>query len=156
MNDSEVSPLIATDRWSAALPAPQAKDPSMRLFGLAMLLGFGGLGTLFAWTADGPGAKRTAGLAMIGIGLVFVLWSLAAPRSLLPVYRGWMRFGEGLGTVVSTVLLALLYYLVVTPVGWVMRLSGTDPLDRRVARGEGSYWRAHPKPAAPEDYAHMS
>lgn len=156
MSAGEVSPMVATDRWAGVLPAPGPKEPSMRLFGGAMLLGFGGLGGLFAWTADGAGGRRTAGLVMIALGALILLWSLVAPRSVRPLYRGWMRFGEGLGEVVSTVLLTLLYFLVVAPVGRVMRLTGTDPLDRRLARGEGTYWRRHAPAAGPDDYAHMS
>jgi hypothetical protein len=71
-----------------------------------------------------------------------------APKS--AAYRCWKAFFEGLGTVWTAVLLALIYVLSVGPIGLVMRASGKDPLDRRLAP-EPSFWRAHePNPLGSE------
>jgi hypothetical protein len=65
-------------------------------------------------------------------------------------YAGWTRFFQGIGTVWTAVLLAIVYLVSVGPIGLVMRLLGRDPLDRRLAP-EPTFWRAHdPNPLGPE------
>ena len=65
-------------------------------------------------------------------------------------YVAWTRFFEGIGKVWTAVILAIVYFLSVGPVGLVMRLVGHDPLDRRLLP-ESSFWRAHePNPLGPE------
>ena len=155
---SDVAPLIQSDRWSTVLSVSPEKPPSMRVFGLVMLIGFGLLGGFAFWSGRDTGStwRLVVGTILLSIAVIIFLWSLVAPRTLPPVYRGWMAFGQGIGNVVSTVLLSVLYFVVFTIVGGLMRLSGTDPLDRKVARGSGSYWRKHAPPSTPADYAHLS
>ena len=130
----------------------------MRVFGVVMLVGFGVFAALSWWTSRRGGAEWRAALAMVlaALGAGLFVWSLVAPRQLQPVYRGWMAFGQGLGAIVSGALLTIVYYLVVTPVGWLMRATGTDPLSR-ASRGAGeSYWVAHPARPERDDYTHLS
>jgi hypothetical protein len=54
-------------------------------------------------------------------------------------FRGWMTLGEWLGYVNSRIILSVLYWLVMTPIGFGVRLSGYDPLDRRTPK-RASYW----------------
>ncbi len=96
------------------------------------------------------------GALLVSIGTIVFFWSLVSPRTLTPVYYGWIRFGQGIGSVVSTILLSVLYLVVFTLVGGLMRIFGTDPLSRRIDRGAGSYWRRHAPPSPPADYVHMS
>ena len=130
----------------------------MRLFGVVLLIGFGLLGGLALWSYESGGAewRRVVGWALIITGGTVFVWSLISPRTLPPVYRGWMKFGQAIGNVVSTILLSALYFVVFFIVGRLMRLTGTDPLDRTIARGPGTYWRKHSGRGAPADYAHMS
>ena len=155
---SDVSPLLVKDRWASALPPAPEKAPSMRIFGLVMLVGFGVLGglLLLGWSRSGGTWRLWGGALLVSLGLLVFLWSLVAPRSLPPVYRAWMRFGQGLGTVVSTILLTVAYYVVVTPVGLIMRLTGTDPLQRALDAKARSYWQPHAPPRPPSEYEHMS
>jgi hypothetical protein len=69
----------------------------------------------------------------------------AAPRLLTLPYRGWMRFAELLSRVVTTLILAIVFFLVVTPIGLWKRLRGWDPLERRLAPqpAGASYWRPY-------------
>jgi hypothetical protein len=84
----------------------------------------------------------------------YVLWAMAAgfgvagifaPASLGPVYRPWMVFAGKLAWFNTRLLLAITFYLVITPTGLVMRLFGRDPMTRR--KGSGSYW-IKPPPSA--------
>ena len=64
----------------------------------------------------------------------------AAPRFGKRLYVGWMSAAVPVGWTVSLVILALVYYLVVTPIAWILRLRGYDPLQRRFDDKAESYW----------------
>jgi hypothetical protein len=57
------------------------------------------------------------------------------------VHRAWSALGAGLGRVVSPLVLAVLYFLVVTPFGLLSRLRRRDPLGLRPDPGAATYWR---------------
>jgi hypothetical protein len=74
-----------------------------------------------------------------GLSLALCLVALISPSWTARFNRGWVAFAAALGYVNSRVLLSLMYYLVVTPFGVVLRLAGHDPLHRRGPQRE-SYW----------------
>jgi len=90
-------------------------------------------------------------------GGLLVLGAFLAPSWLAPIRRRWMAMAAVIGAFNTRLILTLAYYLIVTPVGLVMRLVARDPLDRRLGTGE-SYWRKRgPEPAATRDrYARLS
>ena len=65
---------------------------------------------------------------------------LVSPGLLRIVYLGMIYATLPIGIVVSYVILAATYYLVLTPIGLVMRLCGYDPMHRRFDRKAESYW----------------
>ena len=75
-----------------------------------------------------------------GLGAALTVLGLTTPVVLKPVYRVWMALAVVLGFVMTRVILTVVYYLVMTPIGLVMRLLGKDPLDRRPDPGAASYW----------------
>ena len=87
-------------------------------------------------------------------GLLLVLLGVALPRSLKQVYIGWMALAFFLGLIVSSVLLTVLFYLVVTPIGLAARCVGKDFLERRWDAKATSYWlvRDHSKPKPTVEY----
>ena len=74
-----------------------------------------------------------------------------APRMLAPVYRGWMAFGHVAGWVNTRVLLGLVFYLLMVPLGLVMRAFGYVPMGRRRRPGADSYRVPRADKPAPED-----
>jgi len=80
---------------------------------------------------------------------ILMLWGLAAPGSLRPVYRGWMRIGLLMSRVTTPLILGLVFFVVFLPAGLIMRLSGHDPMKRRMVPDAPSY-REPSQPAAPE------
>lgn len=87
------------------------------------------------------------------------LWVLAAiascllaasvwPRLARPVYRLAMTVSFHLGQVVGRVLLALVFFLVVTPLGWALRLTGKDLLHLRRQAENETYWHPAPPPGS--------
>lgn len=76
----------------------------------------------------------------LGLAGIFLILALTIPKLLAPFNRLWMRFGMLLHRIVSPVALAVLFYVVVTPTGLLMRLFGKDPLRLRLDKSTNSYW----------------
>lgn len=64
------------------------------------------------------------------IGGIFILPALAYPSALSPLYHIWMRIGLVIGWFMSRIILSLVFYLIVLPIGLIMRLRGYDPMQR--------------------------
>ena len=79
----------------------------------------------------------------------FLAAALLAPRILAPLNRLWLKFALLLYAVMNPLTMALLFFLVVTPIGVVMRLAGKDFLRKRLEPDASSYWlpRDPPGPA---------
>lgn len=67
--------------------------------------------------------------AVVAAG-IFVAQALFLPASLQRLYRGWMTFGHAIGWVNTRILLGLVFYGLVTPMGWVVRMVSNDPMRR--------------------------
>ncbi len=80
------------------------------------------------------------------ITAVLVVWGIAAPATLNPVYRGWMRFGLLLNRIMTPVILGIVYFVVITPMAVIMRIRGRDPLSRAIDRGAATYRIESQKP----------
>lgn len=76
------------------------------------------------------------------LGWLLVLLGLLWPKALIWPNRGWMLLAEGLSFVMTRIILGIVFFLIMTPIGVVKRLSGWDPLDRRSGR-RSSYWRPY-------------
>ena len=106
-----------------------------RKFGLIMLIGCSLIGLAFQFLigkADIAAAWYVFGAVSGGLGLT-------GTRAALPLYWVWMGVAFVLGNIISRVILALIYYLVVTPIGLVRRLAGHDDLHLRKPNRD-SYW----------------
>lgn len=77
------------------------------------------------------------------VGSLLVLLGLLWPKVLVVPNKAWMLLAEGLSFVTTRIILGLVFFLVVTPIGLVKRLTGWDPLGRRSPRSE-SYWKPYP------------
>ena len=80
-----------------------------------------------------------------GAGACLIVLGIVAPQLTLPFHVAWMKFATALGYINSRVILSIMYYGVLAPVGLVMRVAGRDPLNRRRKPAE-SYWIPRPKP----------
>ena len=76
------------------------------------------------------------------LGAMLVLLGLAFPRALVYPNKAWMTLAEGLAFVSTRIILAFVFFVIVTPIGFVKRLSGWDPLHRRAAAAD-SYWQPY-------------
>ena len=105
---------------------------------------------LFAFLGLGPlvRGRPVRGWALV-VAAAFLLAALALPRMLAPLNRLWLRFGLVLHACISPVIMGLVFYTTVTPIGLARRLLGKDPLRRRFDRDAVTYWieRDPPGPA---------
>lgn len=122
------------------------KNPSRRelnWFGILLPLFFALIGAVCWWRAWSETAASVLWMIAAGAGAVYWL----APPLRRTIYLGWMYAALPMGWMVSHALLAMIYYLVFTPIGLVMRCVGYDPMHRRIDRAATSYWIE--RPAAP-------
>jgi predicted membrane protein len=71
--------------------------------------------------------------------LIFVAWGLVAPASMSVFYKIWMRFGLVLNAITSRLILGVVFYVVVLPIGVVVRMRGRDPMKRKLDKSLKSY-----------------
>ena len=126
----------------------------LRGFGLAALVAFAALGawvwvrrSIVGFALGDPAAETASGVLWAAAGACGVL-AAAAPACLRPLYVVLSLIGAPIGFVVSHVILAIVYYGILTPIGLAMRLAGRDPLHRNFDRAAGTYWV--PRGVAPE------
>ena len=114
---------------------------SDRAFGLVFAVVFAVVGL---WPLLHAAPPRLWPFAPAALALGFALF---APRRLAPLNRAWTRFGHLLARLTNPLVLGLLFFLVVTPMGLAMRALGKDPLRRRLEPEAASYWIRRPLPA---------
>ncbi len=66
---------------------------------------------------------------------------LIGPSLVRPIYVVWMALAFPIGWTVSHLMMAIVYYLVLTPIGLIMRMCGRDPMQRRIDRTAKTYWQ---------------
>jgi Saxitoxin biosynthesis operon protein SxtJ len=112
-----------------------------RKFGLTLAAAFGVLG-LIAWWRGGAHAPIVFG-ALAGL---FLLGGALVPSRLGPVQRGWMGMAHAISKVTTPIFMGVVYFLVITPAGFLRRLFGSNSL--RAPRGKTTGWvdrREHPR-----------
>ncbi len=92
------------------------------------------------WIYRGKLVTPSYVLAVAGSLLLF--FALIWPGALVYPNKAWMLLAEGMSFVMTRVILAIVFFLIVTPIGVTKRLMGWDPLSRRAAPGE-SYWKEY-------------
>lgn len=96
--------------------------------------------------------KHSTNLTSV-LALSFLLLGVGLPSSLKYVYIAWMRLAFILGWVNTRLLLCLIFYIIFSLVGLLMRLLRIDLLERKLNRSCDSYWKLkEAKKFAPADY----
>jgi len=73
------------------------------------------------------------------IAIIFLILGLLNSKFLTPLNRSWLKFGELLGRVVSPLVMGLVYFVILTPIGLFMRLIRKDFLGIKFSK-KNSYW----------------
>jgi len=106
-----------------------------REFGLIV----GGVLVLLSFWWLYRGKFPTLSQVTLPLGGFLVLLGLIFPAGLVWPNKAWMALAEGLSFVTTRIILAFVFFVIVTPIGFIKRLFGWDPLHRRAAASD-SYW----------------
>lgn len=101
---------------------PPPTRTELRKFGLL-------LGAIFWLIGFAPMRKHLdPRIWALATGSTLLFFTAAFPPGLAPIRRIWLMLGEVLGAINSRILLSFIFFFIVTPVGWIKRLFGADPL----------------------------
>lgn len=107
---------------------------SNRIFGGLMAL-IAALVAFWSWRHGHPALPWAA-----AIGIGFACCAGFAPAMLQPLHKAWMALGHLLGRIVSPIIMALIYFGVVTPIALIARARGVDPMRRKLDPTARTYW----------------
>lgn len=116
---------------------------SERSFGLVFAVVFA---IIALWPLKSGGEIR---LWAAGAGTAFLVLALVLPRMLRPLNIVWFKFGMLLHHVMTPLIMGLLFFVTVTPIGLLMRATGKDPMRLRRDPAAATYWITR-NPAGPD------
>ena len=126
------------------------KGSSNRVFGLVFAGFFSIVGF---WPLIGGAGPRIWCLA---IAAAFAVVAFIRPGLLTPLNKLWTKFGLIIHRVVNPIVMGLVFYLTITPMGLVMRLFGKDLLNLKLDPNRKSYWiERQPPGPAPDTMKHQ-
>ena len=79
-------------------------------------------------------------IILIPIALVFLILGLMNSSILSPLNRSWMKFGELLGRIIAPIVMAVVYFIVLTPISFLVRIMGKDLLKTKFSDTDNTYW----------------
>ena len=110
------------------------KISSNRNFGLVFFIIFL---IVSLWPLTYGGSIR---IWLVIISTVFLILGLMNSKLLTPLNKLWVKFGMILGNIVAPIIMGFVFFLVVTPIGLVMRIMGKDLLNKKYDKKKKTYW----------------
>ena len=74
------------------------------------------------------------------LSLIFLILGLINSKFLTPLNKLWFKFGIFLGGIIAPIIMGIVFFLVVTPVGFIMKILGKDLLRKKIDKEKHSYW----------------
>jgi hypothetical protein len=74
------------------------------------------------------------------VAIIFLIMGITKSRFLTPLNIAWIKFGEFLGVIISPLIMGLVYFLVLLPIGILMRVLGKDLLSLKFNKNIETYW----------------
>ena len=112
----------------------KSEKKELRQFGMTMGIAFALLAGLFLWR------EKDYYFYLLILSLMFFFTGLTLPLILTPLHKIWMTLAILMGWFATRLIMILLFYLVVTPIGLLTRLCGKDFLDTKFKKNVNSYW----------------
>ena len=76
----------------------------------------------------------------IFVAIIFLILGLMNSKLLTPLNKLWFKFGLFLGSIISPIVMGIVFFLVVTPTGFVMKIMGKDLLNKKYDKKKKTYW----------------
>ena len=80
------------------------------------------------------------------ISIVFLILGLTNSKILTPLNQFWFKFGMLLGNIIAPIVMGVVFFIVVTPIGLFMRIMNKDLLNKKYDKNKKSYWIIRGKP----------
>ena len=84
-------------------------------------------------------SDETIRIWALGTSVIFLILGIINSKILTPFKKGWIKLGEVLGRVIAPIVMGLIYFIIITPIGILMRLIGKDLLNIKFNKDK-SYW----------------
>ena len=84
--------------------------------------------------------KGEINLYLISIALIFLVLGLLNSKILSPFNKAWIKLGEILGGIIAPIVMAIVYFLILTPISLLVRLFGKDLIGMKFSNDIKSYW----------------
>ena len=110
------------------------KKSSNKSFGILFFIVFLGLG-LWPLTND-----KNLNIYLIIISIIFLILGLLNSKLLSPLNLFWIKFGELLGKIIAPIVMAIIYFFILTPISLTVRLFGKDLLSLKFSKEIKTYW----------------
>tara|TARA_B100001939_G_C16809876_1_gene559484 strand:+ start:57 stop:452 length:396 start_codon:yes stop_codon:yes gene_type:complete len=107
---------------------------SNRSFGLVFFVVFLILGL---WPVKSGGEIN---ILLILISFIFLFLAITKSKFLTPLNKLWFKFGIKLGAIIAPVVMSVVFFLVVTPIGIIMKIIGKDLIKKKINKDTKTYW----------------
>jgi len=82
---------------------------------------------------------------LLNFGVTFCILGIAIPFILKPIYWVWMIFATIIGWIMTRVILSLMFYAIITPIGFILRLFGKQFIELNWNKTDSTYWKYRTK-----------
>ena len=76
----------------------------------------------------------------IAVSIIFLILGLINSKLLSPLNKSWIKLGEILGIIIAPIVMALVYFVILTPVSFIVRIFGKDLLNLKLLKEKETYW----------------
>jgi hypothetical protein len=77
---------------------------------------------------------------LFSLAAIFFVLGFTLPFALKPVYKAWMALSVVMGHIMTLVIMVIIFYLIVTPIGFIASLTGKEFLNMKIDKSAKSYW----------------
>ena len=88
---------------------------------------------------------EAANIYLILISLFFLIFGLINSKILSPFNKAWIKLGEILGLIIAPIIMALVYFIILTPISLIVRMFGKDLLGLKFLKNQDTYWTKRKK-----------
>lgn len=106
---------------------------SNRSFGILFFIVFLGIGL---WPLKN---NNDPNYILLGLSSIFLILGIINSKLLYPLNKAWVKFGEILGMIIAPIVMGLVYFIILTPISLLVRLSGKDLLKLKKNKSS-TYW----------------